>query len=218
MAPRSLCLTTALAPVPAFLGGSCPLGCSLSAPATGGFSMVSPQCTMYAAGSKEEKRAGGPLHGGTIAHPFVFCKGGGGITWADGFVLACALLQGRVWPGLRRYPARSALRRFGVQGEAFARNCGGHVVPPAGLRPLPAAWGTAAAFLTWRVGTFPSMPPSMGRERGAARRVSGGLFRASLGRGLSNLEGNDSYPRSPDYPCRPPARPGLRCARRSPSR
>ena len=42
MAPKSLCLITALAPVPAFLGGSCPLGCSLSAPATGGVHRESP--------------------------------------------------------------------------------------------------------------------------------------------------------------------------------
>ena len=47
----SLCLTAAFAPVPAFLGRSCPLGCSLSAPATGGFSVFSLQCNMYAAGS-----------------------------------------------------------------------------------------------------------------------------------------------------------------------
>ena len=71
MAPRS----SALAPVPAFLGGSCPLGCSLSAPATGGFSVVS-TVLMYAAGSEEEKGVGGLLHGDTIAQLFVFCKGG----------------------------------------------------------------------------------------------------------------------------------------------
>ncbi len=53
MAPKSLCLITALAPVPAFLGGSCPLGCSLSAPATGGFSVVSPRYIRYVAGSEE---------------------------------------------------------------------------------------------------------------------------------------------------------------------
>ena len=76
MAPKSLCLTTAVAPVPAFLGRSCPLGCSLSAPATGGFSVVSPQYIRYAAGPKEEKRAGGRLHGDTIAHLFFFCNGG----------------------------------------------------------------------------------------------------------------------------------------------
>ena len=39
--------------------------------------MVSPQYLRYAAGSEKEKGAGGRLHGGTIAHPFVFCKGGG---------------------------------------------------------------------------------------------------------------------------------------------
>ena len=77
MVPKSLCLTTAFAPVPAFLGGSCPLGCSLSAPATGGCSVVG-AVLMYAAGSEEEKRAGGSLHGGTIAQSFVFCNGGCG--------------------------------------------------------------------------------------------------------------------------------------------
>ena len=113
MAPKRLCLITALAPVPAFLGGSCPLGCSLSAPATGGCSVFSLQCSMYAAGSEEEKRAGCPLHGDIIAQLFVFCKGrlAGGLGLrrppADGdggFVLACALDQGRVWLGGRRCP------------------------------------------------------------------------------------------------------------------
>ena len=42
-------------------------------PATGGFSMVS-AALMYAAGSKEEKQAPGPLHGGTIAQSFLFCN------------------------------------------------------------------------------------------------------------------------------------------------
>ncbi len=48
-------------------GGCGPGGCSPDAPATGGFSMVSPQYIRYAAGSKEEKRARGPLHGDMIA-------------------------------------------------------------------------------------------------------------------------------------------------------
>ncbi len=78
MAPNRLCLITALAPVPASLGGSCPLGCSLNAPATGGCSVFSLQWSMYAAGSEKEKRAGCPLHGATIAQLFVFCKGGVG--------------------------------------------------------------------------------------------------------------------------------------------
>ena len=110
MAPNRLCLITALAPVPAFLGGSCPLGCSLNAPATGGCSVFSLQCNMYAAGSEEEKRAGCPLHGDTIAQLFVFCKGGvagasdSGVRppmGTDGFVLACALdWEGLAWPAL----------------------------------------------------------------------------------------------------------------------
>ncbi len=111
MAPKSLCLTTAFAPVPTFLGRSCPLGCSLSAPATGGFSVVSPQYIRYAAGSEEEKRAGGPLPRDTIAHSFSFCKRGMGSP--DGWSCCSqTLLQRRVWLGLRRYFARSALRRF----------------------------------------------------------------------------------------------------------
>ena len=55
-------------------------------------------------------------------------QGGGGITWTDGLVVACALLEERVWLGLRRYPAHSALRRFGVQGDTL--------YPRRRLRPL----------------------------------------------------------------------------------
>ncbi len=77
MAPESLCLTTALAPVPAFFGGSCPLGCSLSAPATGGVHRESPCADIC--GRLREREAGRlPTTWGTIAHPFVFCKGGCG--------------------------------------------------------------------------------------------------------------------------------------------
>ena len=46
--------------------------------AIGGFSVVSPQSNMYAAGSREEKRAGGPLPGGPMAQAFCFARGGGG--------------------------------------------------------------------------------------------------------------------------------------------
>ena len=136
MAPNRLCLITALAPVPAFLGGSCPLGCSLSAPAAGGCSVVSLQWSMYAAGSEKEKRAGCPLHGGTIAQLFVFCKGGvagapdsGGRTsmGTDGLGLACALLQRGDWLGVRRCPTGPPSNVFGNRGTP--------PVPPAGLRP-----------------------------------------------------------------------------------
>ena len=155
MAPNRLCLITALAPVPAFLGGSCPLGCSLNAPATGGCSVFSLQWSMYAAGSEKEKRAGCPLHGDTIAHPFVFCNGGvagasdSGVRppmGTDGLVLACALDQRRVWLGLRSPSAkglawraplshRPTLQRFWKQGDSPC-------TPGGGAAPLHPAWGT----------------------------------------------------------------------------
>ena len=153
MAPNRLCLITAQAPVPAFLGGSCPLGCSLSAPATGGCSVFSLQCSMYAAGSEKEKRAGCPLHGGTIAHLFVFCKGGvagapdSGVPppmGTDGLVLACALHQGRVWLGVRRHPARSALRRFWKQGDSPCTPGGG--CAPCTLLGNEGSLGPAPSF------------------------------------------------------------------------
>ena len=119
MAPKSLCLTTALAPVPAFLGGSCPWGCSLRRPCRRGSSLLdSPSPNLYAAGSEKEKRAGCPLHGATIAQSFVFCNRGcgRGSPWTGGLVAASALLQRRVRLGLRRYPARSTLQRFPETG------------------------------------------------------------------------------------------------------
>ena len=161
--PKSLCLITALAPVPAFLGGSCPLGCSLSAPATGGFSVVSLQCNMYAAGSEKEKRAGGPLHGGTIAHPFVFCKWG--ITWTDGFVWpAPSFMGGLAWPAPLYH--RPTLQRFWKQGDSPC-------TPGGGCAPctLPGERRRRCS-LAWRVGMLPnqgkgknpllSLPPSTG--------------------------------------------------------
>ena len=157
MAPKSLCLTTAVAPVPAFLGRSCPLGCSLSAPATGGCSVFSLQCNMYAAGSEKEKRAVGPLHGATIAQSFGFCNRGragasdSGVRppmGTDGFVLACALHQRRVWLGLRRCPT-------GPPSNVF-RNRGTPPVPPAGAAPPAPCWGERG------IGRFLACP--QGRE------------------------------------------------------
>ena len=116
----SLCLTAAFAPVPAILGGSCPLGCSLSAPATGGLSMVS-AVPMYAAGSEKEKRAGGPLHWGHHSTPVRILQGGSGRSpdsgvrspmGTDGLVLACAVVPPAHPPtfletgGLPLYPRR----------------------------------------------------------------------------------------------------------------
>ena len=128
MAPNRLCLITALAPVPAFLGGSCLLGCSLNAPATGGCSVVSLQCSMYAAGSEKEKRAGCPLHGGIIAQLFAFCNGGMAGAGVGG--LRGGGEEGWVCLGLRRHPARSALRRFQEQGESPCLPGGGCALAP----------------------------------------------------------------------------------------
>ncbi len=153
MAPNRLCLITALAPVPAFLGGSCPLGCSLNAPATGGCSVFSLQCSMYAAGSEKEKRAGCPLHGAIIAQLFVFCNRGwqGPLTPASarrwgrmvlswrapsirgGSGLAGALHQRRVWLGGRHCPTGPPSNVLGTGGLPL--------YPRRGLRPLHPAWG-----------------------------------------------------------------------------
>ncbi len=138
---QGVCLATAFAPVPAFLGGSCPLGCSRSAPATGGLSMVS-AVLMYAAGSEKEKRGGRRLHRATIAQTFGFCKGGlagaegkerGGLWWrapsiSGGSGLACAVHRRGDCLGGRRYQRRVRLwpmplsrplrpRTFWVQGD-----------------------------------------------------------------------------------------------------
>ena len=135
----------------------------------GGFSVVSLQGTMYAAGSEKEKRAGGRLHGGTIAQLFVFCKGelggvgrwgssgwGGGREGKDGLVLACALHQRRVWLGVRRCPT-------GPPSNVF-RNRGTRCTPRRGLRPLRPAWGTSSSsfFTLARPDPLPSLPPTTG--------------------------------------------------------
>ena len=153
-APRSLCLTTALAPVPTFLGGSCPLGCSLSAPATGGFSVVSPQCSCMRQAPR--KRSGPVAHFmGYYSTIVRLLQEGGGITWADGFVVACALLQRMVCFGLRRCPTCPPSNVLGYRGTP--------PVPPAGAAPPAPCWGErwGRCFVTWRVG----MPPGLPRGR-----------------------------------------------------
>ena len=131
-------------------------------PSAGEFSVVSPRSEMYAAGSREEKRAGGPLPRGTIAQSFLFCNGGEGSPWTEGLVAACALLQGRVRFGLRRYPARSALRRFPEQGDSPCTPGGGCApCTPLGTRmvllwPAPSfRGGTGLACAA-----IPPAPPS----------------------------------------------------------
>ena len=186
----SLCRTTAFAPVPAILGGSCPLGCSLNAPATGGCSVFSLQCSLYAAGSEKEKRAGGPLHGDIIAHLFVFCKGvlagpslGGGcccglrrpsaegLAWpvpsfSGGIGLACAVLQRRDWLGLRRPSAEGLAWPAPSFSGGIGLACA--FVPPAhpptfletGGLPLYPRRGRSPLRPPWRDEQGTVVPPS----------------------------------------------------------
>ena len=92
----------------------------------------------------------GPTSWGTIAHLFVFYKGG--VTGAadsgarplmgtDGFVLACALHQRRVWLGLRRCPTGPPSNVFWYRGTP--------PVPPAGAAPPAPCLGEGS------VGVFP---------------------------------------------------------------
>ena len=111
------------------------MGCSLSAPATGGFSVVSPQYSMYAAGSEKEKRAGGPLHWGhhsTIVRILQWGVGGALPGWrvllwlapsfSGGSGLACAAI-----------PPAPPSNVFQDRGTP--------PVTPGGAAPLHPAWG-----------------------------------------------------------------------------
>ena len=157
MAPRSLCLTTAFAPVPAFLGGSCPLGCSLSAPATGDSPWLAPSTYVMRQAPKEGKRAGGPLHGGTIAQSFLFCKGVWTLprrralywrasSFSGGSGLACVTIP----------PAPPS--------DVF-QDRGTPPVPPAGAAPPAPRLGKRRGFASspWHVRTLPSLPRVQGQ-------------------------------------------------------
>ena len=145
------------------------MGCSLSAPATGGFSVVSPQYIRYAAGSEKEKRAGGRLHGGTIAHSFLFCKG--------------------VWRFLT-FPRGPRERRGLMVADVVPpsppsnvfRSRGTPPVPPAGAAPPAPCLGEAPLLILARPGRFFSFPRG-GEGEGGARHHGGGLFRGALGWG-----------------------------------
>ena len=159
MAPKSLCRTTAFTPVPTFLGGSCPLGCSLSAPATGGFSVVSPQCSCM---RQAPGKRSGPVADFMGYHSTIvrILQGGWGITWADGLVVACALHQRRVRLGLRRCPTCPPSNVF--------QNRGTRCTPGGGCAPCTLlGGGRRRRFPTWRVGMLPSQGKGMGPLRSA---------------------------------------------------
>ena len=135
MAPKSLCLTTAVAPVPTFLGGSCPLGCSLSAPATGGFSVVSPQCSCM---RQAPRRRSGPAahfmgYHSTIVRILQRGCGSGGSRGGGG---AARGTEGLAWPAPLSRP---------LLPPTFLET-GGHAAPPVGARPLHPAWGTGVGM------------------------------------------------------------------------
>ncbi len=116
-----------------------------------GFSMVSPQYIRYAAGSKEEKRAGGPLHGDTTAHSFGFCKGVGS-GW-EGMVLFWPdppSAEGLAWPAPLSRP---------LHPPTFLET-GGLAVPPAGAAPPAPCLGNGGvfAFHLGASGRFPTFP------------------------------------------------------------
>ncbi len=105
-------------------------------------------------GRLREREAGlGPLHWGHYSTPVRILQWGDGITWADGFVLACALLRRRVCFGLRRCPTCPPSNVLGYRGTP--------PVPPAGAAP-PAPCAASVASLRWRIGTLPSLPPGTG--------------------------------------------------------
>ena len=143
--------------------GLCPLGCSLSAPATGGFSVVSPQYIRCAAGSEKEKRAGGRLHGDTIAQSFAFCNGAVS-GWRGGscFGLRPPSAEGLAWPApLSHLPT---LQRFWKQGDSPC-------TPGGGCAPCTLlGGGQRRRFPTWRVGMLPSQGKGMGPLRSAIQR------------------------------------------------
>ena len=170
-----------------------------------------PLCTMYAAGSKAEKRAGGPLHGGTIAQSFAFCNGGvagasdSGVRppmGTDGFVLARALHQRRVWLGVRRCPTGPPSNVFGNRGTP----------------PVPPAGAAAPAPCLGDGGALPHLPLSTGERTRCAcwtgglvvacalhqRRVWLGLRRCPTGP-PSNVFGNRGTPPVPPAGAQPPA-------------
>ncbi len=144
---------------------------------------------MYAAGSEKERRAGGRLHGGTIAHPFVFCKGGWRgprtpasarrwgrmvLSWpvpsiSGGAGLACAFHQRRVWLGVRPPSAKGLAWRAPSISEGSGLACALHQRRVwLGVRP-PSAKG-----LAWRAPSIsegsglacavvpPAHPPTFG--------------------------------------------------------
>ena len=106
-------------------------------------------------------RAGGRLHGGYHSTIVRILQGGWGITWADGLVVACALLQRGDWFGVRRCPTCPPSNVCGYRGYPPAGDQG----CCCGLRP-PSAEGSGLACAAIPPaplgvsGPPPNLPPS----------------------------------------------------------
>ena len=143
MAPRSLCLTTAFTPALTFLGGSCPLGCSLSALPQGDSLWLAPSahvCGRLLGGDAGRWPTSWGYHS-TIVR---ILQGGWGITWggallwrapsfSGGSGLACAVVP----------PAHP---------PTFLETGGLPLYPRRGLRPLHPAGGPRV--LLWSMPSF----------------------------------------------------------------
>ena len=115
----------------------------------------------YAAGFEEAEAGRLPTSWGQHSTIVLILQAGGGITWTGGLVAACALLEGRVRLGVRRYPTgppSDVLRYRGTPPD-----------PRRGLRPLHPCLGNggvavACALIRRRdwlgLRRCPTCPPS----------------------------------------------------------
>ena len=192
------------------------MGRSLSAPATGGLSVVSPQYIRYAAGSEKEKGAGGPLHGDTIAQLFLFCNG------------AVSGWRGGSWFGLRPpYSGKSGLACAAIPPAPpsnVLETGGPPCTPDGGCAPCTLL-GAGMRGGLWRGGRLsrPLCPGTFLETGGHAVAPAGAVAPApqrslSLGERVGGkVERGNPAICADAYPCqrRPSAAPGLPC--RSPT-
>ena len=153
------------------------MGCSLSAPATGGFSVDSP-CANVCGRLRGGEAGRQPTSWGYYSTPVRILQGGvaEALPWTDGLVLTCALLQRRVWLGLRRCPTRSALRRFPGQGDSPCTPGGNQGFPaPSFERQVRPSLSIAGDSLYSPAGAAPPAPclGERGSERGRSQFLIG---------------------------------------------
>ena len=126
------------------------MGCSLSAPATGGFSVVSPQCSCMRQAPRKRR---GPVADfmGYYSTLFVFCNGG-----VAGAPDCGVRPDGDGWFCLWRAPSISEGSGLAcavvppAHPPTFLGTGGLPLYPRRGLRPLHPAWGTRVLSLDVR--------------------------------------------------------------------